>query len=396
MSNVKSVFKYILGAVVSSLIGFAVGKVLEFESVLDMVLVVVSFCLLCLLIICISDMVMRQKKHDEEKVKLDEQISECNKKIAGSDGSDSENYYLLSLTQVWSLKIKYLEKSAELGNLMAALTLASCYDCGVVDEGTVVLEKDYDKAAYWYNKFITVDYTGICAWMLGWYYEKQKITATKSMSEADCLKEARKYYEMSCEKGFSKAFNSMGKFTYYGWARLEKSHDVARDYYRKASEKGDFYASNNRGLASMKAYLKSKDEVDLNDAEKSFRMAAEFDSEEAYFQLGQICEIKADNNPNSPYIDEAKNYYIKAFSKANNKYSASALYMLGKLIKANPCLATDSAVKAAIVNPRLDDLSFECMMRAYETFEAVGSNKIFGVYAGYYQELKSKLEMCLK
>ncbi len=27
----------------------------------------------------------------------------------------------------------------------------------------------------------------------------------------------------------------------------------------------------------------------------------------AYFQLGQICEIKTDNNTNSPYIDEAKN-----------------------------------------------------------------------------------------
>lgn len=124
---------------------------------------------------------------------------------------------------------------------------------------------------------------------------------------------------------------------YYGLGGLERDYAGAILNYKKAADNGDVYGIMNCGLASIKRYYQDKtDEASLDDAERYFSTAAEYNNSEGLLQLGIIYEIRMSKDANN--LEKAKQYYIQATSNVENQYSATAYYKLGKLINRNNSL----------------------------------------------------------
>lgn len=251
--------------------------------------------------------------------------------------------FLMALSQSLyePLKIDLLEKAVvEHNNVLSALVLANLYNSGMEYNGKQVLFKSSEKAAEIYTKISEYDPYGVCDWELGWFYENQLIDAAKSLPLSECLIIAREYYEKSAEKGYAKAYNSLGKFTHYGLGGMIRSFTKAMEYYIKAASLGDIYAIMNCGLTSMDRFYDDPTRKDsLDEAEQYFISAALYNNNEGLLQLGIIYEIKINDDVNN--LNKAKEYYIKSVLAVENQYSATAFYKLEKLINNNTILKND-------------------------------------------------------
>lgn len=305
--------------------------------------------------------------------------------------NEGDKLFLMALSQnlYEPLKIGLLEKAViEHNNILSALALANLHYSGIEHNGKQILPQNREKAAEIYIRMSEYDPYGACYWELGWLYENQLIDVTKSLSRFECLKIAREYYEKSAEKGYAKAYNSLGKFTFYGYGGANKSFTTAMEYYIKAASLGDIYAIMNCGHINMDRYYDNPNRKEsLEEAEKYFIKAALYNNSEGFLQLGIIHEIKMADDIN--HLNKAKEYYIKAFISVENQYSATAYYKLGKLINKNIDLKIDNDISTALGDRRYQDLAIECFTRSYEIFQTLDLNngRLDGSYRDCYMDL---------
>lgn len=286
------------------------------------------------------------------------------------------------------------KKAIEYNNVISNLMLANLYNIGVKWNGKQLFLQDREKAAEIYIKICEYDPFGVCFWELGRFYEYQLIDAAKTLSLSECLIVARNYYEKSAEKGYTKAYNSLGKLTYYGYDGEEKNIFKALEYYKIAADSGDIYAIMNLGLINMEQYYNNSNKKSyLEEAEKYFIKAALYNNSEGLFQLGIIYEIKTADD--IKYLNKAKEYYIRAILTATveNQYSAAAYYKLGNLINNNAILKNDNEIIMALGHRQHQDLVIECFNRSYKLFQTLDLNceKLKGMYRDCYIELKNML-----
>lgn len=311
--------------------------------------------------------------------------------IFNIDNNEGDRLFLMAMSQSFyePLKIGLLEKAVvEHNNILSALVLADLYNSGIERDGKKLVKKSSEKAAEIYLKMCEHDPFGVCYWELGWFYENQLINQAKELELSECLAIARNYYEKSAEKRYPKAYNSLGKFTYYGFGGLNKSFVKAMHYYIKAAELGDIYAIMNCGLISLDRYYDNPDKKEwLEEAEKYFIKAALYNNSEGLLQLGIIYEIKMAEDAN--HLEKAKEYYIKAFLTVENQYSATAYYKLGKLINNHPDLKNDDEIIMALGDRRYQDLAIECLTRAYEIYQNLDLNneRLDSIYKENYLEM---------
>lgn len=272
------------------------------------------------------------------------------------------------------LKLSLLKKATEDNHVLSALILSNLYNSGIEYKNECVLKRDVEESAKIYLRIEPYDKYGVSDWMLGWYYENNSIDDAKLMTEEKRLEIAKDYYSKSAEKGYPKAFNSIGKFLYYGMGGLKIDHAEAIRNYKIAADKGDVYGIMNCGLASIKRYYQNKtDEASLEEAERYFSTAAMYNNSEGLLQLGIIYEIKMSKDANN--LERAKRYYIKAISNVENQYSATAYYKLGKLINRNNSLSNDKEISDALGERQYDDLAIECIARAYRIYQTIKQNE---------------------
>lgn len=304
---------------------------------------------------------------------------------------EGDRLFLMALSQNLNepLKIGLLEKAViEHNNILSALVLANLHYSGIEHNGKQLLSQNREKAAEIYVRMKEFDPYGVCYWELGWLYENQLINAAKLLSRFECLSKAHEYYEKSAEKGYAKAYNSLGKFAFYGYGGATKSFTSAMEYYIKAASLGDIYAIMNCGHINMKRYYDNPNRKEsLEEAEKYFIKAALYNNSEGFLQLGIIHEIKMTDD--KKHLSKAKEYYIKAFIAVENQYGATAYYKLGKLINNNVDLIKDNDIIIALGDRRYQDLSIECFTRSYEIFQTLELNhgRLYGMYRECYMEL---------
>lgn len=342
------------------------------------------------LILNIIDKTKKINKKDETIKELNLKISNLSD-IKNKTGRDiGDRRFIMSLSQYISepLKISLLEKAVnENNNVLAALVLANFYSSGIEHDKKYILQKNSEKAFEIYEFIKEYDDYGVSAWELGYAYENKQIESSIILSDSDRLQKAREYFEESAAKGYAKAYNSLGKFYYYGKGGLQKSFTDAMKNYSKAAELGDVYGIMNCGHISMKRYYETKENDCLEEAERYFNEAASYNNSEGLLHLGIIYEIKSHND--SKNILRAKEYYTKAVLSVKNQYSATAYYKLGKLLNNHPCLKNDSDVIDALKPIKYSDLSIECFTRAYQIFQNLDTSKerLDGQYSQCFNEL---------
>ena len=374
----------------------------------------IAGCIVALFII-----VTLYSKINENKSEAEKQINELEEKVAlsektvamsnnldiGSPKAKGNSYLLMALSQnnYEPLKIEMLKKSAEdYHNVLAALILGSMYESGVECDGKTVLKKDRNKAYALYEKVNGYDDYGVTDWLLGFAYEKNRISAGKELpSDSERRAIAYKYYEASLNKGYPKAYNSLGKFYQYGWIDGTPDKVKATGNFAQAAELDDVYATLNCGHLQMKDYLSAtKAEGTLLKAEAYFKKASEFNNAEAWLFLGIVSEEKIELYKNDKdkdkykYINDAVKYYKKSFEKTGSQYSAAGLYRLGLLINNYPQLKTNQSLAEALNADNASDLEIKCFSKAYIAFEKLilEGNTLSGQYASCYNELSKSFK----
>ena len=335
---------------------------------------------------------IRLKKNKAQSLESEFEKTKANTLGVETNNDEGTRLLLMALTQSSTepLKYKYLEASAiNNHNIFAALLLADVYKTGIKKKNHYIITPDRNKAFDIYRKVKDYDQLGIINWELGWIYEKNRVDSIKKMRDSDRKTIACKYYNESAKKGFVKAYNSLGKFFYYGLGGLEKDPHKAESYYQMAAQLGDVYAIMNCGLISMSTYNNKKDK-DINDlkiAKAYFEKAVEYDNSEGYLQLGIVYENLKGIEPG--YLSKAKENYIKAIKSVENVFCASAYYRLGKLINKAPELKKDKEIIELLMIDEDASLSAECFRRSYDIFRQV--EKAYGIdriYKKDYEALK--------
>ena len=301
--------------------------------------------------------------------------------------------FLMSLSQCLHepLKIGLLEQAVvECNDVLSALVLADIYNSGIEHNGKIIIAANNEKAADIYKKMAKYDSNGVCDWQLGWFYENQTIDEAKSINISEALIIAKNYYEKSAEKNYAKAYNSLGKFSYYGLGGSPQDFTQALKFYILAANLGDIYGIMNCGLINMERYYRDTTNTNaLDEAEQYFQKAAIYNNSEGLLQLGIINEIKMIKDPS--FLNKAKEYYIKAIQTVENQYSASAYYKLAQLITNYEELKSDSQIIDGLGKRKYNDLKVECLNRAYKIFQDMDINnrQIKGVYKDYYDKIIS-------
>lgn len=402
--GIKIAASLIATTIISTIIGNAINFLQEDASRIVYTVVIDVLALLCCAI-CVKLYYLNKELKD-----VNNSLHESNKVSSEFGVGKGDAYLLMSLTQNLNepLKIKYLEKAKEEGSELASLILANLYSSGIEKDKKIVLEQNREQAADIYLYMIKkgLDNHGVANWQMGYYYENDLIKAARRLTDNNArYKKAVKYYNESDKKGFGKANNSLAIYYRKGLGGVKENLMEAEKNYMKACDYGDVYAFVNYGHLSLQQYEGAKilDIRLLTSAEESFKVASEYDNNEAYYQLGQVYSIRAKMETNkSDYIRDAAYSYIQAFSKVNNMYSASAYYQLGKLITFSRSLGDDAAdltkdskVTDALKNPKFEDLAIECLMRAYDQFEKIDKSRLGYKYGLVYDELKESISKCL-
>lgn len=332
-----------------------------------------------------------KNKELESKIgDLTKESNELNKTIKGlynnqlpqgsnQNATDGIKLVLMSLTQPLyePVKIGLLKKAYEkYNNILAALILANIYCSGIEYRGKSYIAKDMNKAAEIYLDVMDIDNFGVSEWQLGWMYENNSISSSDILPENERRIKAYEYYERSANKKFPKAYNSIGKYYLYGWGNIKVNFAKCMRCFTRAAENGDVYGIMNCGHINLKEYYKCRNTDYLNSAEFYFSNASEMKNTEGNLNLGIIYQIRYElNSEDDCLLQKSKEYYIMALSNVRNQYSATAYYMLGKLIDNNTKLLDDQSIINALGKCQYSDLVIECFTRSYLIFQEVKSNK---------------------
>lgn len=334
-------------------------------------------------------------KNEKELNKMIEnlQAKETNQNTLGLNPMNDKGTRLLlmALCQNYAepLKIELLEEAyRDNKNVLASFLLADIYRNGIIRDGEYILMPNLKKAYDIYVQIENVDELGVSDWELGWIYENNLLDDINNLDENNRLETACDYYKKSAEKGFPKAYNSLGKFYEQGLGGIEYDFHEAEKNYAEAARLGDVYAIMNYGLLSMKKYYQDKQDKDLLLAERYFNKAIRYNNSEGFLQLGIINEIRCDSN--DTYLSETKQYYLKAIKTIENQYSATAYMKLGKLINRYAQLENDNEIISLFEIPNTYHLSTECLRKSYEIFHKIEERggRLDGDYYEKYKELK--------
>lgn len=379
------VYKWLVFAILDLIVTFVFTFFFELNVVVKINLKWIVICVMIFLILpfFIIELILNKNKLIHSKndriTELESDITMLKKELNTVDadiiGSDEDRMLLMSLRQpiFEPLKLSLLRKATANNHVLSALILSNLYYSGIEYKNVCVLKRDIEESAKIYLNIEPYDKYGVSDWMLGWYYENNSIDDAKSMTKEKRLETAKEYYLMSADKGYPKAFNSIGKFLYYGMGGLKRDYAGAIQNYKKAADNGDVYGIMNCGLASLKHYYQDEtDEASLDDAERYFSTAAEYNNSEGLLQLGVIYEIRMSKDAKNLGI--AKQYYIKAMLNVENQYSATAYYRLGKLINRNKSLSNDEEIVKALGKRQYYDLAIECIARAYRIYQTIQQN----------------------
>ncbi len=406
-------FSAIISFIVSSIATFLFNFMLKLNLVSKIVFGALLF-IVCLAI-SISYILRKKLKKFEEGIKklkmekeaildknsdLKTQIMELGKVISNYENtsfktfeSEANIYFLMSLTQNYyePLRIEYLKEAAHKNHVFASLILGNLYETGLIYNNREILPKNCDEAQNLYMGIKDKDSFGVSEWLLGWFWEKGLTREAKAKTEEDRLAQAKRYYECSLNKGFPKAYNSIGKFYEYGWGGLRKDINKDRQNYSTASDKGDIHGSLNCGHSNLNEYLKTKNKDRLNDAIKEYQKAAEKESVEGYFKLAYSYSLKPDN-------DNAKIYYIKAItSLQDNIFCAAAYYNLYLFIKQNKLHNDKDIIQAIFGNDPSSmgeaGILLECIIRSYTIFSNIEKRGtiLTKEYKDYFEEIKKMI-----
>ena len=331
-------FKFWLVDIVGIIFSAAVSYFLSILGISIPITICISIILLFVMIL-----VQLGLKYKETKIKLKEQNKKLSVKSSDimSDSVDGNNLLFMALTQdiAEPLKVSLLEKSAnEYNNIISALILANLYDYGVEKDGVILISGDKEKAFKVYKAMEEYDEYGVSHWMLGWYYQNNLVNESKLLNDNERLTVAKKYYEVSKNKGFPKAMNSLGNFIMFGYAGFDKNKDSGDmiAYYKAASEKGDNYATLNYGHYYLREYNLNKRIESLKKAEELYKKATEMKSPEGFVKLG-VVKIEEYNKTNEvSCLIEAKKCFISLFQFGSNQFSAAGYFMLGNLLNQHP------------------------------------------------------------
>ncbi len=137
---------------------------------------------------------------------------------------------------------KQLLELAEQGDVMAQKFLAYRYDIG---QG---VKKDYEKAAYWYEKAAEQG-DAVAQCNLGWCYDEGKGVIQNYEKARSLYQKAVCFFAKSAEEGDARAQNSLGVCYAHGRG-VEQDYEKAVYWYTKAAEQGNRIAQKNLDIVS--------------------------------------------------------------------------------------------------------------------------------------------------
>lgn len=396
MKEYKSLFTF-CGIVLSEIIAFAITNIFSLDF--SMQVPIGNLILIFLLVMTgfTYFFIHLNKKLQETKKDNNKLKSELAENSIDYNSGNMLLMMAFTQSQYKELKISMLEEAYKKhNNLIAGLYLADIYSNGIEYNGKVFIKKNREKSARIYECMCDYDKYGVCEWMLGWYYQNRLIDKAKIKS--NYIDIAEKYYIKSKDKGFPKAFNSIGNFMIKklnGHVESEEINAIAM--YIEASNKNDIFGTLNCGNHYFYKYKLNCNIEDIDSAIKYYKIAAQKKSEEGYLKLGICYEEKYSKTYHSSKDDsllvKARNCYVKAITSIvfDNQFSASAYYKLGRLIAQYPNLANDTITKKAIKPYRFGNAYIECFVKSYEMFQAVmameDGSKATGTFKQYYDNI---------
>lgn len=381
MEPIVKIIRSVIPTIIIGIAGYFFTKEYDFSLNLGLIFIIVLAVLWIFSIVIVT---LRNQKEILQKENNDKQkeIDKLNDLISPENRNRLEGMTLLfmALTQhpAEPLKISMLERAVEKENLIAGLILANIYEYGIEKNGEILLEENVEKAFSMYSKVSQFDSYGICNWMIGAYFQNDRIEEAHKHNENKRLEIAKQYFEKSLEKNFPKAYNSLGGLISgekLGYDRII-DREKMEGYFRKASELGDNYGKINLGNYLLDTYYltyqaNNKEEdllKHLVSAKKQFEDAATMNSPEAFVKLGMIYLEMYNFNRSQECVLNAQKQFERSISFGRNQFAGAGYFLIGNLLKRYPELADSNSLKSIITFDRFNDLTIECFVRSYEIF----------------------------
>ncbi len=296
----------------------------------------------------------REEMHQKEIVAKEKIIKDNN----SNKQTEGNRLFELSLGLHTFNEIRFplMNKAAiEFNDIYSAVVLANLYISGLGD----IIQQDYQKAIDLYNCVIDFDTTGLVNWSLGWMYENG-LGCDVDLNQALLL------YQKAAQKGYGKAYNSLGKFYQYGKI-LDKDDIKAGENYLKAAKKGDINGALNAGFLYAKKLAQPKR------AEEQFKVAIELGSAVGKLHLGKLYLYHSDVFSNVTN-QEIADLFTKAIS---SNYLSERQIACGYFGLAN-VLKRDSDVDVSPLDfETVQEKKKFCLIRAYNIlFELNEKNEL--------------------
>ena len=306
-----------------------------------------------------------REKNEGLRNKYNCMISELNN-VEKMNESNKRYNVAMTLDTFEPAKFKLLDELAEkYHHVYAAMLLGNFYHSGLFNGSVEVIKKDYEKAYYYYSLVEEYDHTGIAAWRMGWMHEKNQIDRHLSQNEQDEI--ALKYYQISKDKNFVKAYNSIGKFHNEGRGGLTVNLNDAIYHYRTATIMGDTFSVLNE------AYIHAKNPESFSSAIECFNMAIDYGTPIAFLKFGEFIEENIDLLSGTKYaltLEKAFDLYCTATTFNKGPVSARAYHKLGKLVDKYPdIILNKEEVINNIFENRSNNLVKDAYKKALEIFE---------------------------
>lgn len=342
-----------LGAVLNHKIPVKIDREVSLIWVISVPLV-----LLFILYLILVYFKIKSREAEKQRRELSSKIESLNATLS-SEGN--KLFFLaLGLDTYEPSKVNLLHDAAVLHHhSLSGIYLGNLYHNGLKNHQTVIIEKNYEKANYYYSLVLDCDPTGVAAWRLGWMYEQGYLE--KQLPKIEREKIAYGYFLKSAKLHYPKAFNSLGKFYQNGRAGLIQNRVEAISYYRKGAQSGDFYATLNE------AYLHATVPEEFALAEECFQNAVRMNSPLAWLKYGMFLEENYEVLKGRHGKEEILNCYLQSVKYENSNVYGRAYYYLGSFIKNNP----DIELPDGLLPHRHGEPVQRCLDEAYDTLQAI-------------------------
>ena len=200
--------------------------------------------------------------------------------------------------------VKWLKKSADLGNVFAHKELGNCFYFGTG------VRKQYSEAVKWYRMAAGQGYANAQHNLGNCYYNGEGVSRDYA--------EAVKWYRKAADQGLPHAQFALGR-CYYNGEGVSQDYAEAVKWYRKAADQGYALAQYALGVCYERGEGVS---CDYAEAVKWYRKVAEKGNVEALWRLG-FCYYTGKG------ISQDYNEAVKWYRKAAEKGNIEALWRLG-------------------------------------------------------------------